>query len=236
MSRNLNRLRSSGSSVYQYFTMPQIRRKAAHSWSAWKDTYFSAKEIFENHKVVITVATSFASVATGWIGYTLRHLHDTRVEERLERIESGIKSKYEISDLELKKLSRSSVSIPACVATAGTTLCIGYFLGWRGGKWYSTRQFKREQMKLLGHIKPRQWPLAFLKRHQALFGTMKLRKWPLRILKRSTRTTENTAHTSENVAKGHALLNKPIQASARKTSETVAKDAAIASGQADTYI
>lgn len=40
-----------------------------------------------------------------------------------------------------------------------------YGLGWRGGKWYANRKFRKEQMKLLGQIKPKRWPtLKFLKR------------------------------------------------------------------------
>lgn len=34
-----------------------------------------------------------------------------------------------------------------------------YGLGWRGGKWYANKKFKREQMKLLGQVNPRRWPL-----------------------------------------------------------------------------
>ncbi|KAJ0798141.1 hypothetical protein HanPI659440_Chr04g0181551 [Helianthus annuus] len=39
-----------------------------------------------------------------------------------------------------------------------------YGLGWRGGRWYANRKFKREQMKLLGQVKPKRWQLKFLKR------------------------------------------------------------------------
>ncbi|KAH7860496.1 hypothetical protein Vadar_014049 [Vaccinium darrowii] len=39
-----------------------------------------------------------------------------------------------------------------------------YGLGWRGGKWYANRKFKKEQLKLPGHIKPKEWQLKFLRR------------------------------------------------------------------------
>ncbi|KAG9154571.1 hypothetical protein Leryth_025485 [Lithospermum erythrorhizon] len=158
----MSRLRPS--SVFRQLSVPQLRRRASNSVSAIQDTYFSTKDIFERHKVVFTVATSIASVATAWIGYTLRHYHESRVEQRLDSIETAMKNKYEINDREFKKLVSGTVSIPACVATAGTTLVIGYGLGWRGGRWYSNRQFRREQMKLLGQIKPKRWPLRFLRR------------------------------------------------------------------------
>ncbi|KAL0311269.1 UNVERIFIED_CONTAM: hypothetical protein Sangu_2421600 [Sesamum angustifolium] len=39
-----------------------------------------------------------------------------------------------------------------------------YGLGWRGGSWYANRKFRKEQLKLLGQIKPKRWPLKFLRR------------------------------------------------------------------------
>ncbi|CAN4109933.1 unnamed protein product [Withania somnifera] len=72
-----------------------------------------------------------------------------------------MKNNYQIEDPEFKKLVSGSISFPACVATAGTTLILGYGLGFRGGKWYANRKFRREQMKLLGQIKPKRWPLRF---------------------------------------------------------------------------
>ncbi|XP_019249357.1 PREDICTED: uncharacterized protein LOC109228653 [Nicotiana attenuata] len=99
-----------------------------------------------------------------YFSYTLRHVHQSRVEHRLESIEKAMKNNYQIEDPEFKKLVSGSITLPACVATAGTTLIIGYGLGWRGGKWYANRKFRREQMKLLGQIKPKRWPLRFLRR------------------------------------------------------------------------
>ncbi|KAM3221814.1 hypothetical protein T459_19891 [Capsicum annuum] len=164
MYRGLQRFRTSGSSIVNRLTVPQLRRKASNSLSAIQDTYYSTKDIFERHKVVFTISTSIASVATAWFGYTLRHLHESRVDQRLESIEKAMKNDYQIEDPEFKKLVSGSISVPACVATAGTTLILGYALGFRGGKWYANRKFRREQMKLLGQIKPKRWPLRFLRR------------------------------------------------------------------------
>lgn len=162
--RGLRRFRTSGSSIVNRLTVPQLRRKASNSWSAIQDTYYSTKDIFERHKVVFTISTSIASVATAWFGYTLRHLHESRVDQRLESIEKAMKNDYQIEDPEFKKLVAGSIGLPACVATAGTTLLLGYGLGFRGGKWYANRQFRREQMKLLGQINPKRGPLRFLRR------------------------------------------------------------------------
>ncbi|KAL0405300.1 UNVERIFIED_CONTAM: hypothetical protein Slati_3843900 [Sesamum latifolium] len=164
MYRGIPRLRASGSSIMNYLTVAELRRKASNSLSAVQDTFYSTKDIFERHKVVFTISTSIASVATAWAGYTLRHLHESRVEQRLESIEKAMKSTYQIEDPEFKKLVSGTVSLPACVATAGTSLIIGYGLGWRGGAWYANRKFRKEQLKLLGQIKPKRWPLKFLRR------------------------------------------------------------------------
>ncbi|KAL3509955.1 hypothetical protein ACH5RR_029356 [Cinchona calisaya] len=208
----MQRLGNSGSSVFRYLTMPQLRRKASNSWSAIQDTYLSTKDIFEGHKVVFTVSTSIASVATAWIGYSLRHLHESRVEQRLGSIETAMKKQYQIGDPEFKKLVSGSVSIPACVATAGTTLVIGYGFGWRGGKWYTTRKFRREQMKL--QMIPRQWPLKFLKTRLALLGQIRPRRWPLRILRRP-RLTEAAAKTSESLGTGASITSNQVNNNTR---------------------
>ncbi|CAL5403402.1 unnamed protein product [Camellia sinensis] len=164
----MQRLRTSGSSIIGQLALPQLKRKALNSWSAVQDTYYSTKDIFEGHKVVFTIATSLASIATAWGGYTLRHLHESKVEQRLDSIEKAMKYEYQIERNEFKKLVGSgSYSTATCVATAGTTLIIGsqrYGLGWRGGKWYANRKFRKEQMKLLGQIKPKRWQLKFLRR------------------------------------------------------------------------
>ncbi|KAL8511256.1 hypothetical protein ACS0TY_017893 [Phlomoides rotata] len=164
MYRGIPRLRASGSSIVNYLSVPQLRRKVKNSLSAAQDTFFTVKDVFERHKVVFTISTSIASVATAWAGYSLRQLHQSRVEQRLESIEKAMKNNYQMEDPELRKLVSGTVSLPACVATAGTSLIIGYGLGWRSGAWFTNRKLRREQMKLLEQIKPKRWALKFLRR------------------------------------------------------------------------
>ncbi|XP_038901647.1 uncharacterized protein LOC120088430 [Benincasa hispida] len=155
----MQRLKASGTSIVGSISAARLKRKAVNSWTAVQDTFYSTKDVFERHRVVFTVGTSVASVATAWIGYTLRHYHDIQVDRRLESIEEAMRKKHQLEDSELKKVvNPGNISVPACFATAGTSLIIGYCLGWRGGKRYANKQFRREQMKLLGEIKPK-WPL-----------------------------------------------------------------------------
>ncbi|KAM7274843.1 hypothetical protein ACFE04_016709 [Oxalis oulophora] len=117
-------------------------------------------DTFERHRVVFTVGTSIASIATALIGYGVRLYRDSRVDQRLESIENAMRNKHNIEHAELKKLVDPGNSrVATLVATAGTTFILGYGFGWRGGSWYTKRQFRREQMKLLGQIKPRRWQL-----------------------------------------------------------------------------
>lgn len=154
----MQRLRRSGTSILGTIAIPSLRRKALNSWAAVQDTYFSTKDIFERHKVVFTVSTSIASVLTAWMGYSLRHHHESKVEERLASIEKAMNNHHHVEHKDIKKIVNSgNVSTAACVATAGTTLIVGYGLGWRGGKWYANRKFRKEQLKLLGQIKPSRW-------------------------------------------------------------------------------
>ncbi|KAL9457429.1 hypothetical protein AB3S75_006472 [Citrus x aurantiifolia] len=155
----MQRLRSRGTSLLSSFAAPEIKKKALNSWSAVQDTFFSTKDTFERHRVVFTIGTSIASIATAWIGYSIRHLHQSKVDRRLESIENTLKENYQVGHAEFKKLVDPGSSAATTMATAGTTLIIGYGLGWRGGRWYATRKFRREQMKLLGQIKPRRWQL-----------------------------------------------------------------------------
>ncbi|KAK6142442.1 hypothetical protein DH2020_022790 [Rehmannia glutinosa] len=122
MYRGVPRLRASSSSIMNYLTVAQLRKKASNSVAAVQDTFYSTKDIFERHKVVFTISTSIASVATAWAGYTLRHLHESKVEQKLESIEKAMKSSYHMEDPEFKKLVSGTVSFPACVATAGTSM------------------------------------------------------------------------------------------------------------------
>ncbi|PIA38121.1 hypothetical protein AQUCO_02800040v1 [Aquilegia coerulea] len=157
----MQRLRSSG--FHSVITVPNLKRKALNSWSVAQDTYFTTKDIFERNKVVFTISTSIASVATAWIGYSIRYVHQAKVEERLQSIENAMKNSHHIEHDEMKKIiSRGNVSTAACIATAGTTLVLGYGLGFRGGIWYANRKFRKEQLKLLGQIMPHRF--QFLKR------------------------------------------------------------------------
>ncbi|KAJ6343344.1 hypothetical protein OIU76_005147 [Salix suchowensis] len=119
----MQQLRSRGSSLFG----SQLKRKTLNSWTAIQDTYFSTKDIFERHKVVFTIGTSVASVATAWAGYSVRHFHDSKVDKRLEGIENAMKNNHHLEHAEFKKLidpGRSSVA--ACIATAGTAFVIGF--------------------------------------------------------------------------------------------------------------
>ncbi|GAV62433.1 Abhydro_lipase domain-containing protein [Cephalotus follicularis] len=152
----MQQLRSRGSSLLSTLAVPQLKKKALNSWVAVQDTYFSTKDIFDNHKVVFTVGTSIASVVTAWIGYTIRHHHETKVDQRLQSIEKAMKNNYHLEESDFKKLvNPGSSRIAAWIATAGTTFIIGYGFGWRGGRWYTNRKFRKDQMKLLGQINPR---------------------------------------------------------------------------------
>ncbi|KAL2317032.1 hypothetical protein Fmac_030908 [Flemingia macrophylla] len=140
---------------------PNLRKKYLNSCAAIQDTFFATKDTFERHRIVFTVGTSLASVATAWFGYSLRHLHESRIDQRLQSIENALENKSTLHHSEIKDLvsATGGCSIPAFVATAGTSLIIGYGLGWRGGSRYATKKFRKEQMKMLGQITPRRWQL-----------------------------------------------------------------------------
>jgi hypothetical protein len=193
----MHRLRSSGTSIWgNLVSAPQLKRKALNTWAAMQDTYLSTKDIFERHRVVFTVGTSVASVTIAGTGSALRHLHDKRVDQRMETIEKAMKNNHNLEHSDLRKIAGSgSISAPACFATAGTTLIIGYGLGWRGGKWYANRKFRKEQMKLLGQINPR---------GSQLLGRIKPRGWKFQFLQRRitrSRVPESAARTSEKMLK-----------------------------------
>ncbi|XP_021735262.1 triacylglycerol lipase 2-like [Chenopodium quinoa] len=88
--QKLHRLRTLKSSIWRLVGMPELKKRASNTVSAVQDTYFSTKDTFERHKVVFTVGTSIASVGTAWLGYTFRHVHDTRVDRRLDSIEQAL--------------------------------------------------------------------------------------------------------------------------------------------------
>ncbi|RYQ95759.1 hypothetical protein Ahy_B08g091107 [Arachis hypogaea] len=84
------------------------------------------QDAFERHRMVFTVGTSIASVATAWIGYSLRHFHDEKVEQRLESIEKAMKHKHNLEHSEIKDIvGPGGLSVPTCAAIAATTLIIG---------------------------------------------------------------------------------------------------------------
>ncbi|KAH7331287.1 hypothetical protein KP509_20G024600 [Ceratopteris richardii] len=90
--------------------------------NAVSDTYFSIKDVFERHKVVLTLAASLASAGAAWAGYTARQIHQKRVEARLDTIEKMTRT----TDF----ARTTGVSYIACAATAGTTLL------WAGLAWW----------------------------------------------------------------------------------------------------
>lgn len=187
----MQRLRSS---FLGSVSAPNVKRKARNSWAAVKDTYFLTKDTFERHRVVFTVGTSIASVATAVFGYSLRHLHETKIDKRLQSIEHAMKHNSNLEHSEIKDIVDSGgCSIPACIATAGTTLIIGYGLGWRGGSWYATKKFRKEQMKMLGVIKPKRWQLL---------GKIQPKGWQFKFLRRPltrSKVADATVKTSETI-------------------------------------
>uniref|UniRef100_A0A1J3J9C6 Triacylglycerol lipase 2 n=1 Tax=Noccaea caerulescens TaxID=107243 RepID=A0A1J3J9C6_NOCCA len=191
----MNRLRGRGASIPGFAVVPHLKKKVQNSMVALHDSYLSTKDLFERHRVVFTVGTSIASVATAWIGYSLRHYNETRINQRLESIENAMKNSHELERGELKKLVDPVGSkFTSTIATAGTTLVIGYGLGWRGGIWYANRKFRREQMRLAGQLKPREWKLL---------GRIKHRAWPTtkflrRPFPRQNKTTESALKTPES--------------------------------------
>lgn len=173
----MQRLRSSAPSVLRRsFGIPELKRKTSNTWAAVQDTFYATKDVFERHRVVFTIGTSIASVGTAWAGYSLRYLHQEKVERRLESIEKAMTNVHHVEEEELKKIvNTGNVSYPACVATVGTSLIIGYGLGWRGGKWHANRTFHKQQQKLLGLNKPQKWrflrkPFSRLRPSEAKVG------------------------------------------------------------------
>jgi hypothetical protein len=90
-----------------------------------------------------------------------------------------------------------------------------YALGWRGGRWFANKQLRKEQMKLLGHIKPKRW--QFLRQQM-----QQPKGWQFQFLKRPLlkhRTPENAVKTCEKIKNSQTahnlenpvnLVSKPI--------------------------
>ncbi|MCO5552936.1 hypothetical protein L7F22_006456 [Adiantum nelumboides] len=127
----------------------KVTSRLTHSVNAVSDTYSSLKDIFERHKVVLTLAASLGSAGAAWAGYTARQLHQKRVEARLDTIEHVMANVHNLEEKQVKELTRTGVTIMTCAATAGTTFVIGYGLGWRGGRWSMTKKIQKQQQKLL---------------------------------------------------------------------------------------
>jgi len=98
--------------------------------------------------------THFFCFVFNFVGYTLRHLHDTKVDQRLQSIENAVctyislilllfllsfasslyhvfcqvKGNSNLQHTDIKDIVAGSggYSLPACVATAGTSLVIGF--------------------------------------------------------------------------------------------------------------
>ena len=72
-------------------------------------------------------------------------------------------------------------------------------MGWRGGRWYANRKFRKEQMKLQGQIKPRRWPLRLLRR-------------PLtrsKSIESAVKTTEESASKTTQALPKNAPITQP---------------------------
>ncbi|XP_026422463.1 uncharacterized protein LOC113318506 [Papaver somniferum] len=194
------RLRNSKARVVDTLALPYVKKKVLNSWSACQDTYFSTKDIFERHKVVFTISTSLASVGTAWIGYSLRYIHNTKVEKKLESIEKAMKDNKNMEQDELKKLVGYNVSLASSIATAGTTLVIGYALGWRGGKWFANRKFRKEQLKMLGMKTPARWKLPSLRNPFPRLPSLKRR---LRLPGKPSKKSDTLADTAVTTNSGN---------------------------------
>ncbi|GER54116.1 aspartate carbamoyltransferase regulatory chain [Striga asiatica] len=66
MYRGVPRLRASGSLRWNNLSKAQLRRRASNSIAAVQDAFYSTKEIFERHKVIVRMV---------WLRYTINE-HD----------------------------------------------------------------------------------------------------------------------------------------------------------------
>jgi lysosomal acid lipase/cholesteryl ester hydrolase len=63
----MQRLRNLGS-ISNSISAANLKRKSRNSIAAIQETFHSTKDTFERHRIVFTVGTSIASVATAFIG------------------------------------------------------------------------------------------------------------------------------------------------------------------------
>ncbi|RRT73058.1 hypothetical protein B296_00033080 [Ensete ventricosum] len=130
--------------AFKLLAFPNLKRKTSNTWSAVQDTYLSTKvaTFFLNFGSLL----SFFSTCFVVSGYTLRQIHQSNVEKRLESLEQALvlnefegssklesvlviqlKSSYKMEHEEIKKIASSgNISSSACVAIAGTSLVIGF--------------------------------------------------------------------------------------------------------------
>jgi hypothetical protein len=75
-------------------------------------------------------------------------------------------------------------------------------LGWRGGSWYTAKKFRKEQMKLLGQIKPRRWQMLGNIKPKGLqmLGNIKPKGWQFKFPRRS-KVPDAAVKTSETITK-----------------------------------
>ncbi|KAF6148897.1 hypothetical protein GIB67_014268, partial [Kingdonia uniflora] len=60
-------------------------------------------------------------------GYSIRHMHQAKVEKKLETIEDAMKHNRHMEHADQKRIiDIGNVSTAACIATAGTSLVVGY--------------------------------------------------------------------------------------------------------------
>jgi len=145
--------------------MQQVRAKAAHSYKAVHDTFYSVKAVFEKHNVVFTIGASLASAGAAWAGYTARQMHQKKVEDRLNSIEHAMTTVHNLEEEQVKALTKGiGVSYPGCAATAATTLIIGYGFGFRGGRRYALNRIRKQQQRLLNPPTPSRLSQVFQKR------------------------------------------------------------------------
>lgn len=93
----------------------------------------------------------------------IHFMHITFSSSRLSRVKRVFYFRYLValslnSVLQYTLIWTVIVHVPFSKITIIRCRLCRYCLGWRGGKHYANKQFRREQMKLLGEITPR-WQL-----------------------------------------------------------------------------
>eukprot|EP01018_Ginkgo_biloba_P032778 Gb_37423 [translate_table: standard] len=155
----MQRMKGSALSILRQ-GIQRLKCRASNSWSAVQDVFLSSKDVFEGHPVVFTIGSSLAFVGTAWAGYSLRYLHQAKVDQRLESIVQAMTKDCHVNQEEIKRIvNTGNVSYTAYFAAAATSLLFGCGLGWRDGRWHVNRIIRKQQYKLLGLNKAQQWRL-----------------------------------------------------------------------------